>query len=259
MSMVQFSFNDSVAIVTLNHPERRNVLGQQMIAELCEAFSDAVRQEARALIVTANSGEGVWSAGSDIAELPESRRDPLGWSDPFRQLMRAMQSFPAPVIAQIDGSVWGGACEMALSADIVVATLESSFALTPGKLGLPYNMAGLSGLLSLAGSRAIREMILTARPVNAEKAYHFGLINHLVDAGEINVFCVKMAQDIARLAPLALRAMKAEMQSLSSAQTLSAAAFEQLQGLRRAAYDSDDYKEGVRAFKEGRKAIFTGR
>ena len=84
----------------------------------------------------------VWSAGHDIEELPTDGRDPLGWDDPLPQLIREIEEYNAPVIAMIEGTVWGGACEVAFACDLVIATPATTFAVTPAKLGVPYNVVG---------------------------------------------------------------------------------------------------------------------
>ncbi len=85
----------------------------------------------RAVVLRAKPGVKIWSAGHDVDELPEGHRDPLGWSDPLRRLIRAIEKHPAPVIAMIEGGVWGGACEAAMACDIVIAAPNATFALTP--------------------------------------------------------------------------------------------------------------------------------
>jgi methylmalonyl-CoA decarboxylase len=97
----------------------------------------------RVVVLRAAAGLRVWSAGHDIDELPRGGRDPLGYNDPLEQLIRAIRTFPAPVIAMVHGSVWGGAFDLVHSCDLVVADETATFAITPANLGLPYNTAGL--------------------------------------------------------------------------------------------------------------------
>jgi len=162
------------------------------------------------------------------------------------------------VIALIEGGVWGGACEMALACDMVVATPNSTFALTPAKLGIPYNISGLLTFMNVTGIHVVREMAFTARPVQAARAQALGIVNHLVEPSEITDFCVGMARDIEKLAPLAIAVMKEEMRVLASAHSITPRMFERVQGLRRKVYDSQDYQEGVKAFREKRPPSFTG-
>lgn len=258
-SPTRFVLDGRTAIVTMDHPAKRNALGADMARAIVADLDRARQAQARCLILRAPSGSAVWSAGHDIDEFPAARRDPLGWDDPFRVLLRAIEDFPAPVIALIEGGVWGGACEMAMSCDILVATPDVRFSITPGRLGVPYSIAGLLTLTNAAGLGLVKEMLFTAHPLDAERAERLGVVNHVVSAGQIEDFCLRLAQDIEALAPLALSAMKESLRVLAGAHAMPPDAFERLQGLRRAVYDSDDYEEGLRAFRERRKPDFKGR
>ena len=193
-----------------------------------------------------------------MSELPEAHRDPLGWSDPLRVVIRAIEDFPAPVIALIEGTVWGGACEVVLACDILVATPETTFAITPAKMGIPYNVSGLLTMMNAMSIHVVREMAFTAQPVDAGRARTLGIINHIVEADAITAFCMQMAEGIAQLSPMAIAVMKEEMRVLASAHSITPRMFERVQGLRRQVYDSHDYHEGIRAFKERRPPQFTG-
>ena len=109
-------------------------------------------------------GAKVWSAGHDVDELPAGRRDPLGWDDPLRNLVRSIEEFPAPVIAAIEGGVWGGACEVAFACDLIVVAPRATFAVTPAKLGVPYNVTGMLTFLNACSLRIVKEMAFTAQP-----------------------------------------------------------------------------------------------
>jgi methylmalonyl-CoA decarboxylase len=173
-------------------------------------------------------------------------------------VVRAIEDFPAPIIALIEGSVWGGACEMALACDMVVATPQTTFAITPAKMGVPYNITGLLTFMNAMSSHVVREMAFTARPITADRAKSLGIINHMVEADQILTFCIDIAREIEKHSPLAIAVMKEEMRVLASAHSITPQMFERVQGLRRQVYDSNDYQEGIRAFQERRPPIFTG-
>ena len=86
-----------------------------------------------------------------MRELPTNGRDPLTYDDPVRRVIRMIELFPAPVIAMVEGSVWGGACELVMSCDMIVASDDSTFAVTPAKLGMPYNISGVQNFLNTGG------------------------------------------------------------------------------------------------------------
>jgi len=259
MSLVHVEQKGFLVTLTMTHQERRNVLSEALIGEILAGLEQARTVKARCVILRAEPKVAVWSAGHDIGELPHSHRDPLGWGDPLRVVIRAIEEFPAPVIALLEGGVWGGAFEMALACDILVATPEVRFAITPARLGIPYNISGLLTFVNAASLHAVREMVFTAQPISAERAYALGMVNHLQPADRITAFCEEMAAGITRLAPLAIAVMKEELRVLVAAHAITPRMFERVQGLRRQIYDGEDYMEGVRAFKEKRAPHFMGK
>jgi methylmalonyl-CoA decarboxylase len=259
MPLILTEQRDEIGFITLNHPEKRNALSDALVAEFMAALATLRAESVRVVVLRAHAGERVWSAGHDVNELPETHRDPLGWGDPLRQLVRGIQTFPAPVIAMIEGTVWGGGCELALACDLVVATPATTFALTPAKIGVPYNVSGMVNFLNAANLHVIKEMAFTAQPLAAERAERLGMVNHLVPGAELESFTLDLARQIARNAPLSVAVMKEQLRILSSARPMSPEGFERVQGLRRVVYDSEDYQEGIHAFKEKRKPDFKGR
>lgn len=169
-----------------------------------------------------------------------------------------IQKYPKPVIAMVEGSVWGGAFELIMSSDLVVAATTSTFSMTPVNLGVPYNLVGIHNLTRDAGFHIVKEMIFTAAPITAERALAVGILNHIVDANELEDFTLLMAHQICEKAPLAIAVIKEELRVLGEAHTMNADEFERIQGMRRAVYDSQDYQEGRSAFMEKRKPHFLG-
>ena len=257
-ALVRVDYRDAVGLITLDHPQQRNALSRRLVEDLIAALDDFGRRRLRAVVLRAAAGSAVWSAGHDVRELPDTGRDPLGWDDPLRHLIREIENFPAPVIAMVEGSVWGGACETVFACDLVVAAPNATFALTPARLGVPYNVSGMLTLLNASNMRIAKEMAFTAKPVSAERAERLGMINHVVAADELEAFCLALAQDIAANAPLSISVMKEQLRILAGAHPMSPQGFERIQGLRRLVYDSDDYREGIRAFKEKRRPLFRG-
>ena len=259
MAFILTEKRDSTGIITLNHAEKRNALSETLIEEITSALEGFRALEIRAVVLRAQPGIKVWSAGHDVNELPFRGRDPLGWNDPLRILIRSIQEFPAPVIGMIEGSVWGGACEVAMACDILIATPDAAFAITPAKLGVPYNLGGLMTLINMIPLPIVKEMLFTAQPLPAEQALNLGIINYIKANDEIESFVFDMAQRIANNSPLSISSMKDSLRLLSSAHAVTPDLFEKIQGMRRIVYDSEDYQEGIRAFREKRKPRFMGK
>jgi methylmalonyl-CoA decarboxylase len=249
----------TIGTITLNHEAKRNALSELLVNEVVAALAEFSRQEVRCAVLRAAPGVKVWSSGHDVSELPEGGLDPLGWRDPLRYLIRELENFPAPIIALIEGSVWGGACETVLACDLIIATPDATFAATPARHGVPYNVSGLLTFLNAAHIHIAKEMLFTGAPIPASRLERMGIINHVTPATEIEQFTYATARLIAENAPLAISVMKEQLRILAAAHTMSPQDFERIQGLRRVVYNSEDYAEGIHAFKARRKPKFNGR
>ena len=259
MALVERSLREKTGILCLNRPEKQNSLNRDLMRELMDGIDALASEGAHVLVIRAASGAKVWSAGHDINELPEPRRDPLSYFDALETLLRMVQDCAVPVIAMVEGSVWGGACDLCFSCDIVLAAQGSTFAMTPAKIGIPYNASGLIHFTNLIGVNKAKEMFFTAQPVPVEDAWNNGFVNHVLPAAELEAFTMRMAETIASNAPLAVRALKAEFRLLMRGHSIDAETAERIQAIRREVYDSEDYAEGIRAFKEKRPPQFKGK
>ena len=258
MSLILTSCDDQVGTIIFNHVETRNSLSTALLGEMITALQQLAEHKVRAVIVRAERGVKVWSSGLSIDELPVPGRDPLSYNDPLEQALREIQLIPAPVIAMVEGSVWGGACDLAFICDITIGCPSASFAITPAKIGVPYNSSGIMHFINVVGPRIAREMFFTAKPIAADRALQVGILNHLVPTDELEQFTLDMAHQIAENSPLAISVIKEQLRLLANSHPLSPETFERIQGLRRMAYDSADYQEGKKAFFEKRKPHFKG-
>jgi len=247
-----------VGTLTLSDRHGLNVLGARMTAAIIDGLAQLRAAGVRAIILRAAPGMRVWSAGHDVHELPRGRRDPLAYNDPLEQALRAIRSFPCPVIAMVHGSVWGGAFDLVLSCDLVVADETATFAITPVNIGLPYNTTGLLHFLGRLPLNLVKEMFFTAAPLDATRAKEWLVVNHLVPESEVDAFCVALAEQMASKAPLAVAVIKEQLRVLTDFQPVAAQVYERIQGLRRDVYDSRDYLEGLAAFTEKRPPAFEG-
>ena len=247
-----------VGIITLGDRKKRNAIGAEMAGGVIAALESLRARQVRAIVLRAAPGMSVWSAGHDIGELPPGQRDPLGYNDPLEELIRAVRTFPAPVVAMVHGTVWGGALDLVLSCDLAVADETASFAITPANLGLPYNITGLLHFQGRLPINVIKEMFFTAAPIDARKAKEWLLVNHLVPWDRLESFTVELAATMATKSPMAIAVIKEQLRVLSDYQPIAAQVYERVQGLRREAYDSSDYLEGLEAFAQKRQPIFRG-
>jgi methylmalonyl-CoA decarboxylase len=258
MPLVIVEDRGPIGIVTLNNPAKRNCLSNELLGELLGTLDAFDERRARVVILRAAAGAPVWSAGFDVRALPEHGRDPLAYDDPLERVIRRIQTVRAPVIAMIEGGVYGGACDVALTCDLAVGCPTASFSMSPAKMGVPYNSAGILHFINVVGARVAREMFFTARPIPAERALVIGLLNHLVPVESLESYTLEVARGIAENSPLAISVLKEQLRILSGARPITPDTFERLQSLRRHVYDSADYTEGRRAFLEKRKPSFTG-
>ena len=258
-AVVRTAMTGRVGIITLDDQRKRNAIGARMAGDLVAALGSLRARDARVIVLRAAPRMKVWSAGHDVDELPRGRRDPLGYNDPLEEVLRAVRTFPAPVIAMVHGTVWGGALELVLSCDLVVADETAAFAVTPANLGLPYNISGMLHFLGRLPINLIKEMFFTAAPVDARKAREWQIVNHLVAWDRLESFTLELAATTATKSPLAIAVIKEQLNVLSDYQPVAVQVYERVQGLRRQAYDSQDYLEGLDAFAEKRQPIFRGK
>ncbi len=258
MDLISKHLEDKIGTITFRNERKRNCLSRVLLEQLMEALEDLKAQKTQVVVLRAPAGSKVWSAGLDIGEFPKSGRDPLAYDDPLEQVLRAIQRYPAPVIAMVEGSVWGGACDLAFTCDIVVGTGSASFAITPAKVGIPYNASGILHFVNIVGLHIAKEMFFTAAPITAERAEKYGILNRLVPPEELESVTYGMARQIVRNSPLAISVIKEQLRILGNSHPLSPETFERIQGLRRRVYDSEDFIEGKRAFLEKRAPVFRG-
>ena len=261
MNFIKMELNDKIATLTLSNPSKLNALSKELVDELVEAFKKCANEKVLVVLLKAEANKhDVWSAGHDISELPEGRRDPLSYFDSVEVLLREVLQYPGPVIAVVRGSVWGAACDLIMTCDMVCADKTATFAITPAKIGVPYNITGIMHFINRIGLNRAKEMFFTAAPVDAATAIDWGILNHLFESDELDIRVLAIAEQICQNSPLAVGVIKEQILYLSeTGVAMPPVLFEKISGLRRRIYDSHDYAEGIRSFKEKRKPIYIGK
>ena len=252
---------DRICYVEMQNENHYNCLSEEMCQELIDALKQGYASECVGIVLEARTKKGVWSAGHDIRELPMDGTDPLAFDIPMERLLRKVQDTPIPVIACVSGTVWGGACDLCLSCDMIVSSKNATFAITPAKIGIPYNASGILHFINQLGMNKAREMFFLGTPITAEDALNVGLINHVAEEGELeNLLEEHFLAPLRHNSVLSISAIKRQFRILSRASTvISAENFERINSYRARVFEGEDYKEGINSFLEKRSPHYKGK
>src|SRR4051794_14794722 len=248
-----------LVLLTLNRPQVANAMNTQMGRDLL-AFFDAVNSDPlpyRSIVVT-GAGDKAFCAGGDLKERQ-------GMSDEqwqaqhllFERMIRTFTGVPVPVIGAINGAAYAGGCELALCCDFLYAAETARFALTEVTLGIMPGAGGTQNLPRAVGERRAKEIILTGKAISADEAAEWGLVNRVCEPGALVSDALEAARAIADNAPLSVRQAKKSIHYGLQTDLLTGYRFE-IEAYNRLV-DTDDRREGIRAFNEKRKPDFKGR
>lgn len=254
--MLKVSLDDLVGTIALDRYDKRNALSEDLVGRMLRTLDSFADGGIRVVILRAVGTHPIWSAGHDIDELPIAGADPLPYRDPMEVLLRRVRTYPGAVIAMVQGSVWGGACDLVFNCDLVVADESAAFAVTPAKLGVPYSVSGIQYFLSRLPLHIVNELMMTADPISAERALTHGIINRLVPAQDIESVTAELAAVIRSRSAESIRAYKEQARLIVEAVPLTAQQAQYIHQLRLDVYSGRDYAEGVLAFEEKRPPDF---
>lgn len=253
---------DGVRRLTISNPAKRNALDHPILDGIAEAVRAAGDDGGvRALLLTGE--DGMFSSGYDIGDIPPEvfpQEAEKLVAHPFTSALDALDACDLPVLAALPGHTIGGGLELALSCDLRIAADGIKLGMPPAKLGLVYSHTGLRRFIDAVGVARTRELFLLATYIEAPQAEAWGLVNRVVPAGQLEAAALDWAGRLAAGAPLSLRGNKRIIRELLAAETrLDADVAAELIALRKACFESDDFREGVAAFAEKRPANWTGR
>jgi enoyl-CoA hydratase/carnithine racemase len=249
---------DGLARLTIHNPERRGALDHEILDALADSFR---RLDARCLVL---AGRGsMFSAGYDLGNLEgadfEQAAERLV-AHPFHAALEALEAYPFPVVAQLNGHAIGGGLELALTCDIRVAARGVRLGMPPAKLGLIYSHTGLRKFLDACGPAYTAELFYVGRNVEAERGLAMGLVNEVVEPDALEQRTLALAGEIAANAPLSLSGNKRIIRTLREHPGRLPEGLErELVELRESCFRTEDFHEGVRAFAEKRAPRWQGR
>jgi len=254
---VETARDGAVLVLRIANEARANALDEGILHALAGALQAAALGDARAVVLT-GAGTRTFSAGYDLrdiaaagrtAEVEVAERRVLETAD-------AIERCPCPVVCALNGGAYGAGLQLAMACDWRVASRDARFAMPPARLGLVYAPEGLRAFVEAIGTGHTRELFLTARAIDAERALRIGLVNDVVDRADVEPWALEAARAAAACAPLAVAGTKAFLRGIAAGD-----AAEEARGreLRRRAFTSEDLAEGLAAFHEKREPRFRGR
>lgn len=252
---IELARTGPIAVVTMSRPEALNAFNHEQLRLLAECFDEIAADGAIRCVILTGAGERAFAAGADIKEMKDLDGPAgLAFGRAGHRATRSVEELPQPVIAAVNGFALGGGCELALAADIRLASENAVFAQPEVTLGIPPGWGGSQRLTRLVGPGLASELILSGRRVKADEALRIGLINAVYPLEQLMAEATKLADAIAKNSPLAVRASKKLIRLAFNGQTSDGLDTEAREFGH--AFTTSDQKEGMAAFVEKRAATF---
>lgn len=248
-----------IASVTFNRPKVRNAISLAMWGEIAAIANRLAKDDAVRAILFRGAGQEAFASGADISEFQQNRKDKataIAYNKVVEEAEIAIRHCAKPTVAMIYGFCMGGGMAIAMACDLRFAAEGSRFGIPAAKLGIIYDFDAVRQLVDLVGPAYAKDVLFSARAVGAEEALRIGLIQRLFPAAELEAKTVEYLKTVAANAPLSVRGAKAQMRAIFEGHESHR---EAMQAARHEVFDSEDYKEGTRAFLEKRPPNFTGK
>jgi len=246
----------AIAFLVLNRPERRNAITIEMWQALPRVIRDVEGDDSVRVLIVRGAGDEAFASGADISEFERVRASTSSaraYSVTVREAERALERFPRPTIAMIHGACVGGGLSVALACDLRWASRTARLGITAARLGIVYSLEATRRLADVVGPSHAGDLLYSGRLVDAEDAFHMGLVNRVCAPDRLERETGDYARAIAQQAPLSQEGAKQMLRHLRDGGAATDSA-----GYVDRAYESADYREGVRAFLEKRPPTFRG-
>ena len=252
MEYIRLTVEGPIAVVTIHRPACRNALNSQVYREIIAALQDVRDRDDVRVVLLTGAGDKAFAAGADIAQMvqesPQSGRRLSALCHEAAELLETMRQV---TIAAVNGYALGGGCELSMSCDIRLCADTAVFGQPEAGLGITPGFGGTQRLARLVGMGMAKQLIYTAKNIKADEALRIGLVNAVYPLEELMPAAEKMAETIAKNAPIAVRACKKAINDGMQVDIDRAVAIEE--GLFGSCFETADQKEGMGAFLEKRK------
>ena len=253
---IHVDLSESIATLTIDRPAVKNALDRETVDECLAALGDLAGNDDAGVVIITGAGESSFVSGSDINDIRNRTRDD-GLAGIASALCSAVEHFPRPTIAAVNGYALGGGCELALACDIRVASETAKFGQPELGLGIIPAAGGTQRLPRLVGMGWAKHLILTGEIIDARQALAIGLVTMVTPVGQLQPRARELAKRILRQGPLAARLAKLALNASARVDVDSGLLIETL--AQAICYGSEDKQEGATAFLEKRKPRFTGK
>jgi len=249
-----------IATVTFNRPKMRNAISLAMWSEIARVTEGLAKDDSVRAIVYRGAGHEAFASGADISEFTEHRKDTataLRYGTQTDAAYTGIRLCPKPTVAMVFGFCMGGAMAIAMACDLRFAAVGSRFGIPAAKLSIIYGLDAVHQLVDLVGPAYAKDILYSARTVDAEEALRIGFIQRLLPVAELERYTDDYLKTVAANAPLSVRGTKAQVRAIFDGLTEAHRA--ELRRLGIETFESEDYREGTRAFLEKRPPRFQGR
>jgi enoyl-CoA hydratase/carnithine racemase len=251
MAVVEFGVEGPVRRVRMTRPDKRNALNPEMIALLHQAFTEGPAPGERLALLEAEGT--VFSAGLDLKE----RDNSAGGARPLEEMLHAVETYPLPVVAAVQGDAIAGGNELAMHCDLVVASTSARFGMSVAQIGLAPSWFLCKKIMEVAGPVAARRILFLGDPLSAQEIYDLGIISHVAAPDDLAATVDKIVARLSANAPMSLKAIKSVLvRQMTFRDTIVHDDLDEVLGKVRT---SEDAREGIAAFMERRKPNFQER